>query len=305
MNERSTTKLSSEFLNAYVDGQLDPEEKSRAFVEIGRDEAIGREVCELHKLHELVRFAYTDLPTPPSRTLPSSGRHRAGLGLAAGVALVVGVVIGWVLHQPPPPAGVASRLVTGNPSPAVPAPARLAARTVERATSPAVAPAPAQAPVSPAQSSPVDASTVAGTAVEGVPVAAAQTGSVSAAEGAPVKILFHVNRGSALEQTRALDDIEMLVRHYREQRQNARIEVILNGEGLNLVRSDIGIHTERLRRLQGEYSNLTFAACQNTIDRLKREQGVIARLLPGVVVIDSGVAQIMRRQQQGWAYIQV
>jgi intracellular sulfur oxidation DsrE/DsrF family protein len=48
-----------------------------------------------------------------------------------------------------------------------------------------------------------------------------------------------------------------------------------------------------------------FVACQNTIDRLKREQGVIAQLLPEAVVIDSAVAQIMRRQQQGWAYIQV
>jgi 3alpha(or 20beta)-hydroxysteroid dehydrogenase len=30
-----------------------------------------------------------------------------------------------------------------------------------------------------------------------------------------------------------------------------------------------------------------------------------ARLLPGVTVIDSGVAQLMRLQQQGWAYIRV
>jgi hypothetical protein len=48
-----------------------------------------------------------------------------------------------------------------------------------------------------------------------------------------------------------------------------------------------------------------FVACQNTIDRLKSERGISAKLLPEAVVIDSAVAQIMRRQQQGWAYIQV
>jgi intracellular sulfur oxidation DsrE/DsrF family protein len=48
-----------------------------------------------------------------------------------------------------------------------------------------------------------------------------------------------------------------------------------------------------------------FEACKNSIDRLRRDKGIVAKLLPGVVVIDSGVAQLMRRQNQGWAYIQV
>jgi intracellular sulfur oxidation DsrE/DsrF family protein len=48
-----------------------------------------------------------------------------------------------------------------------------------------------------------------------------------------------------------------------------------------------------------EYGIIELVTCQNTIDRLKRERGITARLLPGVVVIDSGVAGIMRRQQEG------
>ena len=52
-------------------------------------------------------------------------------------------------------------------------------------------------------------------------------------------------------------------------------------------------------------STMVKGSIQNTIDRLKREHGITARLLPDVIVIDSGVAQIMRRQQQGWAYIRV
>ena len=57
--------------------------------------------------------------------------------------------------------------------------------------------------------------------------------------------------------------------------------------------------------MQQKYPNLVFVACQNTIDRLNKEHGIRAQLIEGVMVIDSGVAQIMRRQQQGWAYIQV
>jgi len=57
--------------------------------------------------------------------------------------------------------------------------------------------------------------------------------------------------------------------------------------------------------MQKEYHGLTFVACQNTIDRYQQELGLTAKLLPGVITIDSGVAQIMRRQHQGWAYLQV
>ena len=90
-----------------------------------------------------------------------------------------------------------------------------------------------------------------------------------------------------------------------ETRQHARVEVVVNGDGLALVRTDTSVFAGRIQRLQREYSNLTFAACQNTIDRLAREQGIIVRLLPGVITIDSGMAEIMRRQNPRWAFRQV
>ena len=56
--------------------------------------------------------------------------------------------------------------------------------------------------------------------------------------------------------------------------------------------------------MQKRYRNLMFAACQNTLDKYG-DLGLETHLLPGTFVIDSGVAQIIRLQQQGWVYIQV
>jgi uncharacterized protein len=62
-------RFSDEFLNAFVDNQLAPEEKSRAFVEISQDEDLNRQVCELRKMHDLVQHAYRSrrTPAPPAR----------------------------------------------------------------------------------------------------------------------------------------------------------------------------------------------------------------------------------------------
>jgi len=81
--------------------------------------------------------------------------------------------------------------------------------------------------------------------------------------------------------------------------------VVTNGDGLNLLLSDKSPYAQRIHQMQSEYKNLTFVACQNTIDRFQRDLGLTVKLLPGVVITDSGVAQIMRRQHQGWAYLQV
>lgn len=266
MNEKI---FSQEFLNAFVDDQLTPEEKSRAYEEINRDESLNRQVCELRKVRDLVQLAYRDVPGTPSASTPR--RHLRLGNVAAGLMLALGVAIGWSLHTP-----------TGNDTPESASLEFVPAETTRRV---------------------VAAPTTGGTAE------AARPATVRAVEmaktGDPVKVLIHLNDGDVAHLAQALDEVEGLVRHYRESRVNGRIEVVMNGPGLNLVRADVTQFRERIVRIQREHDNVLFAACKNTIDRLKREQGIVAKLLPGVVVIDSGVAQLMRRQHQGWAYIQV
>jgi anti-sigma factor RsiW len=78
-------RFSDEFLNAFVDNQIAAEEKSRAYVEIQRDEALNRQVCELRKLHDLVQLAYREPPAPPAHAAsgPNSGRARLRFGYAS------------------------------------------------------------------------------------------------------------------------------------------------------------------------------------------------------------------------------
>lgn len=120
-----------------------------------------------------------------------------------------------------------------------------------------------------------------------------------------IKVVLHLNSGKYERMRETLDEAEALLNYYDGIGQRARVEVITNGEGLNLLRADSTPFPQRIKSLYQQHSNLVFVACQNSIDRLKAERGVVAKLVPEAVVIDSAVAQIMRRQQQGWAYIQV
>jgi intracellular sulfur oxidation DsrE/DsrF family protein len=230
-------KFSDEFINAFVDDQLTPEEKAQVYARLSGNEALSRQICELRKTRDLVQLAYKEPPMPTRGMATLSAGRKIGLGVAAGFMLIIGGITGWFLHQP-------------------------------------------------------SANQVASVAQQ------------APGEDVPAKVLFHVSDGHADHLKNVLDDVEELMKHYRLSHQKARVEVITNGEGLSLLLAGISPYAERIEKMQKEYHDLTFVACQNTIDRYQQELGFTAKLLPGVVVIDSGVAQIMRRQHQGWAYIQ-
>ncbi|OGI48070.1 MAG: hypothetical protein A3E57_05285 [Candidatus Muproteobacteria bacterium RIFCSPHIGHO2_12_FULL_60_33] len=238
MNEQQ--KFSDEFINAFIDDQLTPEEKAQVYARLSGNEPLSRQICELRKVRDMVQLAYKEPPMPERgmASFAAAGR-KYGVGLVAGLALIiVGGMGGWFLHQSRAPQDAAVAQVMSNPE-------------------------------------------------------------------EPAKVLFHVSDGNAEHLKTVLDEVENLMKFYQQTNQKARVEVITNGGGLSLLLAGVSPYADRIQRMQKEYSDLTFVACQNTIDRVQQELGLTAKLLPGVVVIDSGVAQIMRRQHQGWAYIQV
>jgi len=93
-------QISEEQLNAFVDGELDPEEKSRLFNESEHSAELDQRLCQQRKLKELVKHAYIDVPPPKyeaSSQLAQSGF--LGRSLVAGVMLVLGLSGGFVVHN--------------------------------------------------------------------------------------------------------------------------------------------------------------------------------------------------------------
>jgi intracellular sulfur oxidation DsrE/DsrF family protein len=89
--------FSEEQLNAFVDGELEPEEKSRLYNESAQSQDLDLRLCQLRKLKELVRHAYDDVP-PASRPGGPKMRRSGPFGgaLVAGVLLAIGATAGYL-----------------------------------------------------------------------------------------------------------------------------------------------------------------------------------------------------------------
>ena len=78
----------------------------------------------------------------------------------------------------------------------------------------------------------------------------------------------------------------------------SEVEVVFFAAGLNMLRKTNTAYEERLKKLAD--SGVTLSACQNAM----RLMNVKAEdLFPFAAQVDSGVAELARKQEAGWAYI--
>ncbi len=244
-------EISEEILNAFIDGEIESEEKIEILRQLGDSPQLTRRTCELIRTKELLRSAYSDV-TPPPQTRPiETEPHTRYRSVAWGGALAASLLAATVLWN-----GAGFEQSSLN-------------------------------------SVPVQQSAFS-------PVAFQQ-----AEEAATLRIVFHLTSSNPLRMGKLLDDVELLLDQTEQVNQSAVVEVIANGEGLDLYRSGITSYGDRLHEMTEGHQNLRFVACQRTIDQLESDGEGKVHLLPDVVRAGSGISQVIQRQQEGWSYIQI
>ena len=96
---------------------------------------------------------------------------------------------------------------------------------------------------------------------------------------------------------------DMMVAHVNNMKDalakdGVQVEVVFFGPGLNMLLKKNTAYEEQLKKLAD--GGVTLAACQNAMKFLnvKTED-----LFPFASQVDSGVAELVRKQKDGWQYI--
>lgn len=125
------------------------------------------------------------------------------------------------------------------------------------------------------------------------------------AENLEMRIVFHLTQPDLIVADELLDEVEAVLIDYEQQELPLRIEVVANNDGLNFLREGLTVHSDRVTSLSRQYPNLTFVACENTIRRLRVENGIEVVLIPQAEITESGISHVAKRQQEGWSYIRL
>ncbi|MBU0751905.1 MAG: hypothetical protein KJ787_11590 [Gammaproteobacteria bacterium] len=123
-------------------------------------------------------------------------------------------------------------------------------------------------------------------------------------QGDARRLVLHVGDPDRARFENTLDEVRGMLRAAHGRGQAMELEILANGTGLNLLRAQTTPFAERLAQLQAEFPELSLVACGQGLNRLQG-QGNDIRLIPGVVTADSALDEIVRRMNQGWAYLRV
>ncbi len=110
------------------------------------------------------------------------------------------------------------------------------------------------------------------------------------------RVVFEMNSPGPAAWEQALNNIENMQKALAPE--PVQIEVVCFGKGLDLLLKTDTAYEEHLKKLVA--GGVSVVACQNS---MRRRNVTAADLLPFAGQVDSGVAEVVRKQELGWSYL--
>ena len=126
---------------------------------------------------------------------------------------------------------------------------------------------------------------------------------VAMAEGVTHKVAIHVDENDPQVMNMALNNAANVSAYYKSQGDDVVIEVVTYGPGLNMLIADKSPVAQRVATMSLEMENISFAACANTMEAMKKNSGHDVVLLEEANVVPSGVVRLIELQEDGYAYV--
>jgi intracellular sulfur oxidation DsrE/DsrF family protein len=118
----------------------------------------------------------------------------------------------------------------------------------------------------------------------------------------PHRLVFHVTENDSDKMAMVLNNIANAEQFYSARGEVIEIEVVAIGPGLNMLREDTSPVKARVKALAESSPHVTFSACENTRQGMKKREGKEIPLVVQAKPVPSGIVRLVELQEQGWTY---
>jgi intracellular sulfur oxidation DsrE/DsrF family protein len=132
------------------------------------------------------------------------------------------------------------------------------------------------------------------------------SGIVAAAEGSkPHRVAIQIDQSDEKVMNMVLNNAKNVLEHYRAKNEDAEVEIVAYGPGLDMLRDDKSPVKDRIKQMVEVNfpSKIAFSACNNTKQGMEKREGHPIRLIPQATIVPAGVVRLMELQEQGWSYV--
>jgi uncharacterized protein len=117
------------------------------------------------------------------------------------------------------------------------------------------------------------------------------------------RLALQVSDNDAEKMNAALNVAANVSRYYAEKGEEVEIEIVAFNAGLHMLRADTSPVKERLKSFKDGMPNVTFDACDNTIQAMRKREGKDIPLVADVRVVPAGVVTLIELGEHGWSIV--
>jgi len=117
------------------------------------------------------------------------------------------------------------------------------------------------------------------------------------------KLALQVTDNDPQKMNTVLNVASNVARYYSEQAEEVDIKIVAFNAGLNMFRADTTPVGKRMKSFTQSMPNVTFEACNNTLQAMSKNEGKEIELLEGVEIVPSGAITLIELDEGGYTII--
>lgn len=92
-------------------------------------------------------------------------------------------------------------------------------------------------------------------------------------------------------------------KYYSDKGDEVEIQIVAFNAGLNMLRQDKSPVLDRLKSFKQGMPNVSFMACENTLDAMTRVEGKEPPLVDSATRVPAGVVTLIELGEKGWTIV--
>lgn len=126
---------------------------------------------------------------------------------------------------------------------------------------------------------------------------------VSAQAGSVHHLALQISDDDPVKMNAVLNVAANVSKYYSDKGEEVEIEIVAFNAGINMLRADKSPVLTRLKSFKQGMPNVSFKACQNTLDTIARNEGKEPPIVDNAERVTAGVVRLIELQEQGWTIV--
>jgi uncharacterized protein len=117
------------------------------------------------------------------------------------------------------------------------------------------------------------------------------------------RLALQISDNDPVKMNAVLNVAANVSKYYSDKGDEVEIQIVAFNAGLNMLRQDKSPVLERLKSFKQGMPDVSFMACENTLEAMTRTEGKEPPLVENAIRVKAGVVTLIELGEKGWTIV--